>query len=82
MSHFYGYLQGNRGVTTRCGSKQSGIQAHIRSWTNDVYAWLSSDDEGKDQLSIDISKSLKVIHINGILYRIRDEESGIFKAEE
>ena len=81
MSHFYGYLRGNRGVTTRCGSKLSGIQAHLRSWTNDVYAWLSSDEDGNDQLSLDISKSLKVIRINGIIYSIRDDNGEIFKTE-
>lgn len=81
MSHFYGYLQGNRGVATRGGSKQSGIQSHIRSWTNDIYTRLTSDDEGNDQLEIDISSSLKVIRINGVRYSIRDDNKEIFKAE-
>jgi len=63
MSHFYGYLEGNRGVATRCGSKNSGIQAHIRSWHNDIYISLD-DDEGKDELTITIPKGLKV-YVNG-----------------
>ena len=36
MSHFYASMQGNRGEATRCGSKQSGIDAHIRGWNSGV----------------------------------------------
>lgn len=32
MSHFYGSMQGNRGAATRQGSKNSGIEAHVRGW--------------------------------------------------
>ena len=32
MAHFYGKLQGNKGETTRLGSKSSGITATINSW--------------------------------------------------
>lgn len=64
MSHFYGYLTGNRGTATRCGSKKSGIHAHIRSWSNDVRAILKEDDNGKDILILDIPESLKIV-ING-----------------
>jgi hypothetical protein len=81
MAHFYGYLQGNRGVTTRCGTKQSGIMSHIRSWTNDIYIKLSSDEDGKDQLEINISEPLRVIRINGIRYSIRCDNEEIFRAE-
>ena len=63
MSDYYGYLTGNRGTATRCGSKKSGIDAHIRSWNNDVYANLG-DDNGKDILTLTIPKGLKVM-VNG-----------------
>lgn len=33
MATFYGRLQGNRGEATRCGSKDSGIDATAESWT-------------------------------------------------
>lgn len=59
MSHFYGYLTGNRGTLTRCGSRTSGINAHLRSWDNDVYVTLK-DEEGKDILVIQKPKNLKV----------------------
>ena len=32
MSHFYANIQGNRGGTSRGGSKKSGIHGHIRGW--------------------------------------------------
>lgn len=32
MSHFYGSMQGGRGRATRCGTKSSGMTAHIRGW--------------------------------------------------
>ena len=38
MSRFYGSLQGNRGMATRCGTKDSGISAHVRGWDIGVYA--------------------------------------------
>lgn len=32
MSQFYANIQGNRGETTRMGTKSSGIEGHIRGW--------------------------------------------------
>ena len=32
MSHFYGIMSGARGAATRCGTKSSGIEAHVRGW--------------------------------------------------
>jgi len=63
MSHFYGYLQGSRGEATRCGTKTSGINAHLRSWNNVVYASLE-DNNGEDVLILDIPKNLNII-VNG-----------------
>lgn len=65
MSHFYGYLQGNRGEVTRAGSRQSGIRAHLRSWEHDCHAWLY-DEDGKDVLKIECptDKNIKLI-VNG-----------------
>jgi len=47
MSEFYGFLQGNRGVTTRCGSKKSGIMSTLKSWNNKVtiHLYKNSDEE-------------------------------------
>jgi len=67
MSHFYGKLQGCRGQTTRCGSKGSGIRAHLRSWSNDCHFNLSDAGDGRDLLVINIPEghqTLKVL-LNG-----------------
>lgn len=49
MSHFYGVLQGNRGQTTRCGSKLSGIHTTAASWSGAIDVDVYYDDEkGKD----------------------------------
>ena len=36
MGHFYGTVQGNRGETSRTGSKNSGIKGHLRGWKSGV----------------------------------------------
>ena len=33
MSHFYASIEGNRSEATRCGTKSSGMQGHVRGWT-------------------------------------------------
>ena len=63
MSHFYGYLKGNRGTATRCGSIYSGINATIRSWDNEILCDLL-DNKGNDELRLTIPKGLKVF-VNG-----------------
>lgn len=41
MAHFYGSLQGSRGVATRLGTKTSGLHTYAASWqgkvTTDLY---------------------------------------------
>ena len=32
MAHFYGWLQGSSGQTTRCGTKNSGERAEVQGW--------------------------------------------------
>lgn len=36
MSHFYGTLQGSRGIATRCGDKKSGIRTIAASWAGAI----------------------------------------------
>ncbi len=47
MSHFYGTLKGSRGGTTRCGSKDKGIQAIAASWEGAVCvdAWYEASTD-------------------------------------
>ena len=71
MSEFYGWLQGNRGETTRGGSKSSGILAKIQSWYNSCAITLNRDEKNDEDIlnisfgSKDGNKSLKVF-INSI----------------
>lgn len=59
MSHFYGSMEGNRGTVTRCGTKNSGVRAHIRGWDSGVSAWMAaereSDGESTDYCLIQIT---------------------------
>jgi len=72
MSYFYGYLRGTRGQATRCGSKKSGIEAHIRSWNNDVIARLFQGKDGKDFLILEIPEGLKVSCNRNIKSKVTD----------
>jgi hypothetical protein len=53
MAHFYGNLQGNRGETTRAGTKGSGINCHIRGWNLGVEVFCEYNEKTKkDEISI------------------------------
>ena len=53
MSRFYGSLQGSRGVATRCGTKNSGIEAHVRGWDVGVRAIVNECNKcGGDQVQV------------------------------
>ena len=48
MAQFYASIQGNRGQATRMGTKNSGIQGHIRGWDVGVAVECSVDKGGHD----------------------------------
>lgn len=52
MARFYGDLQGNRGPTSRMGSKKSGLHAHIRGWNVGVQISCFVDKNGRDTITI------------------------------
>lgn len=52
MSHFYASIQGNKGRATRCGSKSSGMLAHIRGWDIGVYVELKVNERGQDEIEL------------------------------
>ena len=53
MSHFYGDLQGSRGMVTRQGGKNTGIQGHIRGWSLGARVYFHHDAEaGQDYVTI------------------------------
>jgi hypothetical protein len=60
MSHFYGNMQGNRGETTRGGSKDSGITAHLRGWHIGAKVYVDQNTEtGEDQVTVTITGGSK-----------------------
>ena len=53
MAHFEATVQGNRGESTRVGTKASGMDAYIRSLQGAVAVRLSHDAEtGKDMVHV------------------------------
>jgi len=46
MAHFYGVVEGRaRTLATRCGTKYSGISAHISSWNKGVFVECIYNEE-------------------------------------
>lgn len=52
MAHFRGTLQGNRGETSRLGSKASGLEATLNGWNFGVRVSLFVDTNGNDAVHI------------------------------
>lgn len=53
MAHFYGEMRGQRESTvTKCGTKDSGITAHIRGWNTGVKIYCYVDSDGNDCIEI------------------------------
>ena len=52
MSQFYASIQGNRGEATRCGSKNSGIEGHIRGWSIGARVKGYTDSQGRDHIIV------------------------------
>lgn len=51
MSHFYGELRGkSRTPSTKCGSKDSGIYTHVRSWNKGVEVHCQYDNVNKKNI--------------------------------
>lgn len=48
MARFYATIKGNRGMTSRMGTKDSGIFGHIRGWSVGARVIMSVDEDGKD----------------------------------
>jgi hypothetical protein len=58
MAHFYGEIQGSRGATTRCGTKNSGMDCHVRGW--DIGARLKvTHKDGQDYIEVFVTSGSK-----------------------
>ena len=52
MAHFYGTMKGARGATSRTGTKNSGMTAHIRGWGVGAEVTVHVDSMGKDVVTV------------------------------
>jgi len=55
MSKFYGTVQGSRSMTTRCGTRNSGIRGSVQSYDGSVISSLWYNDDEKLMVSISTS---------------------------
>lgn len=56
MARFIGGIQGDKGSTSRLGSKESGMDFHAQGWDIGISGVLGVDDNDQDYI---------VAHING-----------------
>jgi hypothetical protein len=54
MAHFYGWLKGSRGETTRCGTRSSGIWAKVQSWKTRAQVEIH-DNDGVDRVIFNVN---------------------------
>lgn len=52
MAQFQAVISGNRGETSRLGSKHSGILGHIKGWSSGVKVYGYVDENGQDKFDI------------------------------
>lgn len=55
MARFYASIQGNRGEATRIGSKDSGIEGHIRGWNIGGRVCCFVGENGEDRVQISLT---------------------------
>lgn len=55
MSEFYGMVEGNRGIGTRCGTASSGIKSSVQSWGGSVQMCLRYNLRGELMLEVSTS---------------------------
>lgn len=55
MAQFYAEIQGNRGLASRMGTKNSGIWGHIRGWHLGVRVSGGCTDDGEDYFDVDLT---------------------------
>lgn len=56
MAHFYASIQGNRSERTAMGTKNSGIEGHIRGWNIGGRVYVSHKQAtGQDEVTVYIT---------------------------
>lgn len=56
MAALYGSLRGNRGVTTRLGSKASGIHSTLQTWDGSIHTFLNADGSYSVEVKSDLRR--------------------------
>ena len=74
MSHFFGEIQGNRGSTSRGGSRSSGIWAHVRGWNVGCKIVCGINKEGLDEIVIYKTGGSNGMFTEEIIAVINEEE--------
>ena len=81
MAHFYGEIQGSRGATTRCGTKNSGMDCHVRGW--EVGARLKvTHKDGQDYIEVFVTSGSKAKTPDKLAGRIQLHEHPQFVLDE
>lgn len=73
MAAFYGTIQGNRGMATRCGSPASGMSSSCQSWEGSIIVDANENEEGKVLFDIKTSEGSSC-YGNTVLSNVTIEE--------
>ena len=73
MARFMAEIQGNRGSTSRSGSKASGIDGHIRGWNLGIKVQASVDDDGNDVFTVYRTGGSNRPGVVAVLAQIRED---------
>lgn len=52
MARFHAKIKGNKGSTTRLGSKQSGMYGHLAGWNVGIKIFCFVDEEDNDIIKV------------------------------
>lgn len=75
MAHFYAEIQGARGEASRCGSKSSGMDGHVRGWTIGARVRMRHNDKtGKDECTIFLTSGSNGNHSNKCLGTFTEDD--------
>ena len=77
MGQFYASIQGNRGQATRQGTKNSGLEGHVRGWSIGARVIMGYDkDKQEDVCSVYLTSGSSYGRSDKLIgqYRISDIE--------
>ena len=74
MSRFYANIVGNRGQATRQGTKDSGIEGHVRGWDSGAKVYCEANSKDQDVVEVYLTRGSngQGSSPNGLVVRIVD----------